>query len=251
MALKINIDTGALASAFKELALEVEQDLNAGVQSLALQAHAKVAEMARDELKTSRQQLTDNLGFEEIAPGVWSVSIDEKAFWIEEGINANTDMKPGLLKNPDGTSKEGYKYKVIPFHYDKAPSSTPPATQNLVNLIKQHLKDNKVPFKKIEKNDNGSPKLGKLHEFNIKSAIPGKGNTPALQGLHIYQTLNKKGKVQRDILTFRTVSENPSNAHKWIHPGTEAKHFLDKASEWAINEWENRILPEVMNKWKA
>ena len=53
--LKIKIDTAAIAAQFKELALEVEQDLQKGVANLAAITHAKVAEMAGEELKTSRK----------------------------------------------------------------------------------------------------------------------------------------------------------------------------------------------------
>lgn len=249
MALKIKIDTQSIAKQFKELALEVEQDLNKGVANLASITHAKVAEMASDELHSSRKQLMDNLGFEEINPGVWVVSIDQDALWIEEGIEPNFDMKPGLLKGAQNTSKDGYKYRVIPMDHGKAPSQMNGYAQGLVAKIKANLKREGVPFKKIEKNANGSPRTGKLHEFSWDSEIPGKGNTPALKGVSIYQTITKSGNVRRDILTFRTVSGGPKSHGKWIHPGYDPKRFLDRAAEWATKEWEDKILPEILSKY--
>lgn len=252
MSLKIKIDTASIAAQFKEIALELEQDLQRGVANLAAITHAKVAEMASSELKSSRKTFMDNLGFEEVAPGVWVVSVDEDALWIEEGLDPDKDMKPELLKGATKTSKDGFKYRAIPFEHSKAPSQLTGYAQNIVARIRANLKKEGVPFKKIEKNPNGSPKLGKLHSFdfvNKNERPPGKGNTPILKGVSIYQTLTKTGNVRRDILTFRTVSGSPASAGKWHHPGFTAKQYLDKASEWALKEWEDKILPEILSKY--
>lgn len=252
MSLKINIDVAEIAKQFKELALEVEQDLSKAVGDLAAMTHAKVAEMASQELKSTLKKLQDNLGFEEISPGIWVVSIDEGALFIEEGIEANKDMKPDLLAGATKTSKSGYKYRSIPFDHGKSPSQMTPYAQSLVSRIKQTLRAEKIPFKKIEKNGDGSPRVGKLHAFNIDSEKPTKNAShPALKGVTIYQSVTPTGNVRRDILTFRTVSESPAQANKWIHPGMAPKHFLDRASEWAIKEWETNVLPQVLEKWKG
>jgi hypothetical protein len=248
MSLKINIDVAAIAAQFKEFALELEQDLRKGVANLAAITHAKVVENAQQELHSSRQTFMDNLGFEEISPGIWVISIDQGAMWIEEGIEANKDMKPDLLKNAK-TSSKGVQYKVIPFDEGKAPSQMTPYAQGVVARIKQNLKKQDVPFKKIEFNSDGSPRVGKLHEFDFGGEKPGKGNTPVMKGVSIYQSVTKTGNVRRDILTFRTVSNGPESAGKWVHPGYDAKKYLDKAADWAMNEWEQSILPEVLSKW--
>lgn len=255
MSLKFNIDAGKIAAQFKEFALEVEQDLNKAVANLAAITDAKVKEMANQELKSSRKPFMDSLGFEEVAPGIWVISVDERGLWVEEGIEANKDMKPGLLAEDFKTSKQGHRYKAIPFDYGKAPSQLTPSTQQLVSYLKQNLKKENVPFKKIERNADGSPKVGKLHEFDFgnpggRMGGPGKGNTPVFKNLSIYQSVTKTGNVRRDILTFRTVSSGPGSAGKWHHPGLEAKKFLDRALDWAMREWEEKILPEVMGKWK-
>lgn len=253
--LNFNIDAAAIAEQFKEMKLEVEQDLNKAVANLAAITDAKVKEMASQELKSSRQPFMDSLGFEEIAPGVWIISVDESGLWIEEGIEANKDMKPGLLAENFKTSKDGHRYKAIPFDYGTAPSQQTPSTQMVVSYLKSQLRKEKVPFKKIEKNDDGSPKVGKLHEFDFGNPRgtmggPGKGNTPQFKNLSIYQSITKSGNVRRDILTFRTVSDGPGSAGKWHHPGAEPKKFLDRALDWAMKEWEDKILPEVMEKWR-
>jgi len=250
--LKIKIDTASIAAQFKAMALEVEQDLNKGIANLAAITHAKVAEMASEELKSSKKTLTDNLGFEEVSPGVWVVSIDQDALWIEEGIEANTDMKPGLLKNATKTTKDGFKYRSIPFDHGKAPSQLTNSAQNIVSQIKQNLRKENIPFKKIERDANGSPRVGKLHSLDFSKpgdAPPGKGNTSAMKGVSIYQTITKTGNVRRDILTFRTVSGGPASAGKWMHPGTAPKKFLDRAMTWALDQWSDKILPEILSKY--
>jgi len=136
--LKFNIDAAAIADQFNAFKLEVEQDLNKAVANLAAITDAKVKEMASQELHTSRKDFMDSLGFEEISPGVWIISVDESGLWVEEGIPAGTDMKPALLQNAKVT-KNGTRTKVIPFHYDQPPSQQPVATQVLVQTIKEGL----------------------------------------------------------------------------------------------------------------
>lgn len=252
MPLKIQIDAAKIAEQFKEFALEVEQDIRKSMGGLAALTEAKVRMEAAQQLKTSRGLYLDNLTWEEVSPGIYVVALGEPALWIEEGIEPNTDMKPGLLKDAK-TSKRGTRYKVIPFKYSNPPSQNTPYTQGIISEIKQKLRKEKVPFKKIELNADGSPKIGKLHEFNFgnpggRMGGPGKGNTPVMKGLSIYQSM-KNGNVRRDILTFRTVSSGPGSQGKWIHPGAKAKKFMDAAADWAMAEWENKILPEIMLKW--
>ncbi len=255
MNIKFNIDAAAIAKEFEGLKVEVEKELEQAVANLAAMTDAKVKEMASEELKTSREPFMNSLGFEEIAPGVWVISVDESGLWIEEGIKPNTDTKPGLLAENFQVSKEGHRYKAVHFDYGKAPSKLTPSAQTLVEYLKQSLRKEKVPFKKIERNSDGSPKVGKLHEFDFhnpggRMGGPGKGNTPVFKNLSIYQSVTATGNVRRDILTFRTVSSGPKSADKWFHPGSEPKKFLDRAFEWALGQWEMKILPEVLAKWK-
>lgn len=253
MPLTIKINADDIAKQFKELALEVEQDIGKAVANLASITHAKIIELATQDLKSSRQTYVDALGFEEISPGVWVVSLDEKASYIEEGVEAGKDMKPALLKNATKVSKDGFKYRSIPFDHGKSNGNMTPAAQNLVAQIKTGLKAKGISFKGIEKDANGSPKIGKLHTVDLSSPNdkpPGKGNTSALKGVNVYQSMGKGGKVKRDILTMRTVSDSPASAGKWISPGSKGKEFFEKAQAWAEAEFENTILPAILDKWK-
>lgn len=250
MALRIQVNAAEIAAQFKEFALEVEQDIKKGIENLSTLTHAQIQMNAQQELHSSRKIYMDNLNApKEIVGGVWVITLDEDALWIEEGIKPNTDMKPNLLKNGKVSASTGNRYQVIPFHYSRPPSQNTPGTQNIVNQIKNKLRSEKVPFKKIEYNKDGSPKVGKLHAFDFGGKRPGRGNTPQMQGVSIYQTLTKTGNVRRDILTFRTVSSGPASQGKWVHPGHEGKKYMDKAFEEALKMWETSILPEIMQKW--
>src|ERR1019366_5127532 len=96
--LKIKLDTTALANTLKEYAAEVAQDVNKGVARLAAQTKAHVLMDAGAELSSPTfKTFSKSVEMEDISPGIWVVSINQKGLWIEEGIEPNTDMKPGLL----------------------------------------------------------------------------------------------------------------------------------------------------------
>jgi hypothetical protein len=242
--LKFQIDAEAIAAQFKEFMLSVKEDLQKSMSELAFITRTRILEEAQSELQTTRKTYEESLSeVTEVSPGVWVIALDEKAMYIEEGIEAGHDMKPDLLK--------GKKYRVIPFRYDKGPSQNTPSTQALISQIRQTLKKNKLTISKLEyemKDGVKSPRMGKLHEYNLGGPRPGKGNTPALTRLSIYQS-EKNGKVKRDVLTFRTVSAGPASAGKWIHPGLTAKKYMDKALDKATADWEEQILPAIMEKW--
>jgi hypothetical protein len=250
--LKIKIDTASLAKQMQNFVMEAEKDLKEGVKNLAAVTHARVVEMASEELHSSRKTFMDNLGFQKLTDNVWVVSVDEGGLWVEEGIEPNTDMKPGLLG--------GKQYRVIPFDHSKAPSQLNGYAQNLVSNIRANLKKQKIPFKNLENYSDG-PNKGKpisgavdepvrLHTLDFSKGRAGGGSgNPDLKGVSIYQTLTKTGNVRRDIMTFRTVSAGPASAGKWIHPGTKRHKFLDRAEIWALEEWETKIMPEILAKY--
>lgn len=253
MSLKIKIDTATLASQCKAMAIEAKQDLEKGVQRLAAATVAHVRLEAEEKLSgPTYLKFNKSIGYDDPAPGIHVISIDDKGMWVEEGLKPNFDMKPGLLKDAKDINKRGYKYRAIPFDQGKSKTTATGYEWNLRQRVKSELAKAKIPYKKIEKDAEGKAKLGLLHRLNFGGEIPGKGNTPVLQGVSIYQTLTKTGNVRRDILTFRTVSGDPksASANKWFHPGYEAKKFLDSAQVWAEKEWETTILPEILARWK-
>ena len=249
MALKYEINADEILAAFSQFKDEAQKAMEESFEKMVFDAYADVVKQASTLSSATNKIYMEALQQpHDVTPHVWVIALDEKALWIEEGIEANKDMKPGLLK--------GAKYKVIPFRYDKKPSANTPMTQALVSEINQKLRKHDLSISKIEKDAAGSPKQGLLHEFDMS----GKGRhvswvkrrsdeTHPLTRLRIYQNTDKQGNTRRDAMVFRTVTSGPASAGKFIHPGYAAKNFMDKAMDKAINEWENRVLPEIFAKW--
>jgi hypothetical protein len=224
-------------------------------QNMADTAHAKILELVDDPssgLKTTNHIYKENLGDpKKESFGVYSITLNEKAVWLEEGSKDPYDLKPGLLAGKSGkTSKDGHRYAIVPFSHNTKPSQTTPKAQALINQVKKVLKQENIPFSKIEKHENGSPRLGLLHKIDIDSDKPtAKASAGALQGLRIYQNKDAKGKVSRGIFTFRTVTDGPASEGKWIHPPTVAHLFMDKAFDFTVEQFDREIMPELLKKW--
>lgn len=247
--IKLELDDGGLLAMFKEYAELISKDLDQGLKTLAVATHTHITELAQKELKTSRKQFMENLTWSEIAPGVYAVTIHAPAVWIDNGFPSSFDMKPGLLKDAK-VSKDGVRYKVIPMDKGAPPTQLDDSGKHTLEMLKKGLKDKKVPLRKLEFNPDGSPKLGKIHSFDFGGKIPGKGVTPILDRVNIYQHQNSKtGKVTRQITTFRTVTDGKSQEGKWVHPSLEGKHFLDRAVIFADQHWTNNILPEILRRY--
>jgi hypothetical protein len=164
-------------------------------------------------------------------------------------------MKPGLLKGGK-TSKDGHGYRIVPMNQAKSATEMSPNTagyeQSMVDKVKSVLKKKGIPYKKLEIDPKtGSPRIGRLHSLDIESYTPGKGNTPQLHGINIYQTKQKDGSVKRSITTFRTVTDNQDQKDKWIHPPVDARDFFPQAKKWAESEWETEILPAILEKYRS
>lgn len=165
------------------------------------------------------------------------------------------------------------KYLVVPFEHGKGKTAeggaSGSAQNDLNSVLKSEMKRRGIPFGKKEMNADGSPKLGKLHSFDInKSPLKlhdgagqghgpvgevrqGKTGTPFLEGVNIYQTAYKgKGgedRVRKDIMTFRVVTSKQQGSGVWDHPGNDAMKFMEEGLEWARKEWETKISPEILD----
>jgi hypothetical protein len=247
--LRFFVDAEAIAKEFGELKKEVEEALTQGVKQVASMTHAKTQELASEKLKSTRQLYLNNLEFKEIEMGIWVVSLDQPALFIEEGRKSGS-MIPDLLRRNAKTAKDGSRYKAIPFQHNKPPSQTPRKSEEIVSLVKSELKARNIPYKKIEYNADGSPRLGRLHVIkDIQSPRPSaRASHGVLDSLTIYQTKLPSGKIRRDIMTFRVASTKHEGS-KWIHPGMEGKKFMDEALEWAEKIFNDEILPSILEKY--
>ncbi len=250
MSLKFDIDLNEVSKKFKELNDNVVKDLTYAVGSLATMTHGKLLELTSKISPHQQQQYRDAVHFEKISDGLWVVSLDESAMHIEDGVKPYS-MYDTHLKSPKAkTSKEGNKYLTIPFKHNKNPSQQSANARQITNLVKEELGKRNIPYNNIELSANGSPRIGKLHSFNIDSPKVGKGKDPVLKGLTIYQTKQPDGSVRRDIMTFRVISEKFKGDGRWQHPGSKGMMLMDEALAWAESTWESSILPEIMKKYE-
>jgi len=249
--LKFEIDIEGLTKALQtEVKAEAQKMIEEGVKAASAMTYAKAQELAGEKLGTRLDAYRKALHYREVSQGLWVVELDESALWIEDGKKQGSMVDDLLRKNPK-ISKKGRRYKAIPFDQaDGAKAEGNEKLTSILQMLKTELKSRKIPYKKVETDDKGNPRLGKLHAFNIESPKPTKmASTPALYGVTIYQSKNARGKVKRDIMTFRVVTDEHKREGKWVHPGLEGVKIFEEVYEWVNREWEKTILPDIMKKF--
>ena len=248
--IKFDVDINGISEQFKQMKEQIQKDLTKGVESLAVMSHAKLHELAKDNLKSTAKLYRDNIEFSNPESGLWVVTLKAPAVFIDDGLQSHS-MVDDLLKKGAKISRDGSKYRVIPFEHSKPSSQQTPKAQELVSQIKQELKSRKINWKKIEYNADGSPRTGRLHSFSIDSEKPSaRAKTNALQNVAIYQTKKEDGSVSRDVMTFRVVSDKHKEEGLWVHPGLPAKNLMEKTMEWLETTWEKEILPSILSDYK-
>ena len=182
-------------------------------------------------------------------------------------------------------SKKGKKYRIIPFEHGGKGGDTSETAKfktHLTGRIHEELElenkrrkangQSKIHFGGIERYKQNSldqnGKLhkkgeiieGKVHDLSIfGSKEKSHWSTGPLTRLAVYQKIhkdaqgnpitNKAGKVKasRSWLTFRTASQGVPD--KFIYPAPPTKDFLQRTGEWAEEEFYNKILPAIFEKW--
>lgn len=269
------INAAAVAKAIEQDVNDIIGELTQKVEALTIQTHAKVLEFASQELHG--WQLNNFLGdggqnirWARASDSLWVVEIDESVGFYDDGRQkTNMATEHWLLKNAK-TSKSGHKYKVIPMEIGKGSNNlgTAAALNTIAtNAIKQARtsEGKRISRKKIERNPDGTPKLGVLHrikagppgpqsqypslfskprgpEESKSTGLPQHGGIFKLQGLAITQRM-VKGKVKREAVVFRVVSEKHRN-NRWMYPEIKAHNFLDRALDWAVKE----AFPKMVNE---
>lgn len=262
---QIKLDISQLIGLNANVKAKAEGLVKEAAGRLAQQTHAHIVERVQAQLHSTRNIYKQNLKIKPINDKVMLLVLEQGALFIEDGMPAH-EMIDDLLKGPSDkihTAKDGSKWRVIPLQHNKAPQDTPESTADLQSTIKKYMKKNKIPYGKIETNSDGSPKLGLLHQFDIVDS-PVKTNSgagqgwgavgdvkqgptgiPFLQGVNVYQRKTADGGVRKDIMTFRIVSTKHKGTGRWMHPGTPARKFFDEAYQWALDQWEREIKPEI------
>lgn len=255
MDIKVILNTDELANLVGEKVAQAQKMTEAAVASLATQTHAKILEMAQRDLRSTRQIYVDNLTLKQENSSTWIVVLDEPAMFIEDGRPAGT-MVDDLLRKNFKVSKSGEKYKVIPLKKNTPPTATPISQMSLRETLSQELKKiskirkqsglGPVSMTKIERHVDGTPKLGNLHRFDVRSGKLGASGIDYLHGISVSQKENAKGGIDRFIGTFRVVKESHKAEGRWFHPGLAPKNYFEIASLWADQQWQSKIWPDIL-----
>ena len=248
----------------------IDQELEAFAKEETIKlgaiCHAHAIELAKERLHSRMQKYLDNLK-PKVEDDCYILELDQSVLWIEEGMEPH-NMLDDLLSSPKAKrAKDGSTYLIVPF--DKSPgkgqTGTPAGQMDLVNTLKSEMKKKKIPWASVERDDQGRPKLGKLHTFNIENQPlktkegPNQGKGPLgavkqgitvipfLQGVNIYQH-EKEGKVTRSILTFRVASSKHRDQNRWEHPGLTPINIFPDTQQWGIEQVEKILLPDLMSR---
>ena len=265
MSLKLKIDAKQIADNIKERAekvqKQIEDDLKKTIVQLGKSAKKHAEKLSSDKLPDSLDNMyRENLYMEQISDNIVEVGIREEALWIEKGRKGGfMDELYNVNKSgkPTKTSKEGNKYRIIPFEKSTGKKGVTGTAASEINELKGFLKKQGVRYSKnraLELDESGSPRIGKMHSFNIKDMRDSKKSSVKnlsrnLQGVSVYQNLNKEtGKVERNIMTFRVISEKSNG---WNHPGREGEKILDETFEWIQQEWSTQVLPDLKKKYES
>jgi len=258
--LKLNIKSSDIVKELEEkIKKKLEKDMENVVKTLGKSALKHAEDLAQKQLPNSLSKIyKDNLYMEQISDTIVEVGIRSEALWIEEGRKGG--FMDELLKGSNvKTSKEGHKYRVIPFEHSteiKEEMSTDKKEE--IQNLKNFLRSEGIRYSKskaLELDEKGNPRIGKIHSFDIKKMRDSnkqsvKNLTPNLQGLSVYQRENPKtGKVERSIMTFRVISEKHKGS-KWEHPGREGEKILDDTFKYVEELWEREFLPELKRKYE-
>jgi len=263
--LTVKLNLGAIILATERLKIKADVLLEHAVADLAAQTHAHVVEQASSKLHSTRQKYVDALSYEQAGRGSWTVTLDNSAMWIEEGMPRH-EMIDDLLKNGAQVSKKtGARYRVIPLPI-KSKTQTPASGQAIRIAAQKALRAAKINMRDIEKEVDGRAKVGTLHKLDevgsplrtgdgagqghgpIGHVRQGMTGTPFLKGMRVMQRQVQSAPpvIQRTAMTFRVVSSLMKGTGRWVHPGVKAVNLMDEAKAWAEQEFEVRIKPELL-----
>lgn len=273
MSFFINIDVSELEGLGDLMESEIRSEIQSAAADLQMMVAGKMTELARAKLKGRYKPYVQAISSKQVSDDTWVVTLDAEAMWIEDG-QPEFNMLDGFLASPNAkTAQDGSKYMVVPFPHGPGlgdgseGGEAGAAHQDIIGSIKAEMRRRKIPFARIEKGDDGKPLLGKLHSFPVSTPLkshegPGQGKgavgrerqgqtgSPFLNEVSVYQTETKdkkgKSKVQRSVMTFRVASSKQQGMGIWDHPGNEGEKIMDEAFEWAKQEWEQSISPEIV-----
>lgn len=155
------------------------------------------------------------------------------------------------------------KYRAIPFKQTEGAKPAPKTPPLFAELVKKQAKRQGISLTKIEKDESGAPKLGTLHKLTMTPTMaqemaPGLYSKPRgeeeaaatglaphggiykLKGAVVVQRKTPKGKIKKETVVFRVISEK-HKGFRWMYPRVTAANIFGQAHDWAMKEWEKMV----------
>jgi hypothetical protein len=243
---------GDLKKDIEKIKNNIKEDVKLAIKTLGSSTLKKAEELAEQHLSNKKLNIYKSaLKLEQISEEIVVISLDEKAFWIENGRKSG--FMDELLKSGVRTSKDGSKYRIIPMQESKEQLKVASIGENLASQLKDFLKSKNVRTGKnnLDLDEKGSPRVGKIHTFNIKDLRDKKQISDNISRISVFQNKNPKtGKVEKSITAFRVISEKHKESGKWVHPGTVPVKILEKAFKWSEQLWQNELFPAIKAKYE-
>lgn len=236
----LNINSDEIINKVNGLANDLKQDLSNAIESVAEYAYEDIKKQAKEHLGKKYHFFEENLHIDKVGDN-WVITLEGPAVFLDQG--RQRAFMEYLLK--------GKGKAVIPFrHSDSARGDSSPIKQEYAETIKRILKEKKIDMSKIETDSSGSPRIGVISSFNVKSSFPTpRASTPGLYGLSVVQTKNNKGQVSKSLITFRTITREHEAEGKWYHPAQTKMGSFEKASQKALEFWNKEVVPKILAKY--
>lgn len=259
--MKLNIDIkieGDLKQDAERIKKNIENDLKQAVKALGSSGFKHAEDLAQSKLSGKLSDIyKSNLKIEQPSDNIVIIELKEEAFWIEQGRKSG--FMEELLKSKSGspvkTSKDGHKYRVIPIENASGGKKVQSAGEDLVGDLKNFLKSQGVRTSKtkgLELDESGSPRIGRMHSFDIKKIRDKKQLSNDIKAVSVFQNKNPgTGKVERNVVAFRVISEKHRESGKWNHPGTPPARILEETFKWIEQQWQTQIFPAIKAKYES
>lgn len=282
MKYRFSINVDEVARQVGKDVVAIRERVTGEVQRLSISTHAFVVAKANAELDGYIRKIflgknNENVRWEQVADRIWAVTIDESVAWIEEG-KPSVFMRWLLDNNPKAkTAKDGSRYARIPLTHARLAGSSANRQNNpkaaYESMVKNAMKASGIALKKIERNEDGSPKLGILHRLDVQppgsqSQFPGMFSMPRpadvakkvglpphggifhLKGAVVTQRMDSKNKPIREVITFRTISsKHEAEGNRWMSKAIQPFGALEAATKYAREEWE-RIVEAIKRDYR-
>jgi hypothetical protein len=239
-----------LGKEIKDMTDQMQKEALAEVPILAAAVHSLIREKAQ-KLRSTRPLYMKALNVKELintpTNSVWAVTLDQSADFIETGRPAYNAIESILNGGkPAKVSKDGHRYKIIPFEHSGGASTKSLAQNKLADMVKMQLKAKGLDkIITTGKGKNKQPLFGKVvKNLDLNGPLSNMGNN-ILAGVNIYQKSikNKAGehvKTKRDVMTFRVISDSQSSP-RWDMPARKGLNAFDEVAAKLDALWENHI----------